>query len=115
MLDLTALIQILLLDNQEQIVFTEQLTTEMQVELVLNLHHMLLVVEEVLEVLVLLILQLVFLVMVVMVEQMYMLMDQQIRKLMLLVAVVVTLDPLLEVVEVELLDRVVLVLSLMHI
>ena len=81
MLDLTLLIILSdpLGDNQEQIVFTEQLTTEMQVELDQFLHHMLLVVVEVLVVLVLPIHHLVFLVMVVMVEQMYMVMDQVIQ------------------------------------
>ena len=81
LLDLTLIITllVLLLDNQEQIVFMEQLTTEMQVELDLSLHHMLLVVVEVLVVLAPLIHQVVFLVMVVMVEQMYMLMDQEIQ------------------------------------
>ena len=81
LLDLTLIITllVLLLDNQEQIVFMEQLTTEMQVELDLSLHHMLLVVVEVLVALVLLIHHLVNLVMVVMVEQTYTLMDQQIQ------------------------------------
>ena len=81
LLDLTLIITllVLLLDNQEQIVLTEQLTTEMQVELDQTLHHMLLVVVEVLVVLVLPIHHLVFLVMEVMVEQTYMLMDQQIQ------------------------------------
>tara|TARA_B100001758_G_C17797189_1_gene297728 strand:- start:88 stop:243 length:156 start_codon:yes stop_codon:yes gene_type:complete len=51
----------------------------MQVELDRFLHHMLLVVVEVLVVLAPLIHHLVFLVMVVMVEQMYMLMDHQIQ------------------------------------
>ena len=53
LLDLTLIITllVLLLDNQEQIVLTEQLTTEMQVELDQLLHHMLLVVVEVLVVL----------------------------------------------------------------
>jgi hypothetical protein len=66
-------------DNQEQIVFTEQLTTEIQVELDQSLHHMLLVVVEVPVVLVLLIHHLAFLVMEVLVEQMYMVMDQVIQ------------------------------------
>ena len=79
LLDLTPLIQSLLLVNQAQTVLTEQLTTEIMAELDQFLHHMLLAVVEVLVVLVLLIHQLVFLVMVVMVEQTYMLMDQQIQ------------------------------------
>ena len=81
LLDLTLIITllVLLLDNQEQIVLTEQLTTEMQVELDQFLHHMLLVVVEVPVVLVLLIHHLAFLVMEVLVEQMYMVMDQVIQ------------------------------------
>jgi hypothetical protein len=66
-------------DNQEQIVFTEQLTTEIQVELDQSLHHMLLVVVEVPVVLVLLIHHLAFLVMEALVEQMYMVLDQVIQ------------------------------------